>query len=72
MILDSNEYMESEVIDTGSFTIELDQNFYDTGDDGVLKYRIGATVEACEAASWNAYTVPFASSGFVQVRVENT
>ena len=71
--LDAGESMVSEVVDTGSVTVELLQNNYDpTGDDVDLDYRHGATEAACLAAGWNDYTVPFVSLGFVQVRVTST
>ena len=68
--LDSGEYMESEVFITDTLTIEILQNFYVAGDDAVLKYRQGATQVACEAASWNVYSIPFVSLGYVQIRLE--
>lgn len=69
--LDSGEYMISEVVDTGARHVELDQNHYNpSGDNVTLKYRTGASKAACEAAAWTAYTVPFLSDGFAQVRIE--
>lgn len=63
--------MESDIIETGAFDVSLFQNLYDpTGDDAILRYRHGATPNACAVASWNDYTVPFLSAGFVQVRLE--
>jgi hypothetical protein len=35
-----------------------------------LKYRTGATSALCEAETYQEYTVPFDSEGFVQLRVE--
>lgn len=71
--LDAGEYEESEVVETGAVTVELLQNFYDpSGDDVLLRYRHGNTEANCLAAAWNNYTVPFASLGFVQVRLEST
>ena len=70
--LNSGEYMESEVINTGSVTVTLLQNNYSAGDTVILKYRQGATDTACTSASWITYTVPFASSGYAQVRIEAT
>ena len=35
-----------------------------------LKYRTGATSALCEAATYQEYTDPFDSEGFVQLRVE--
>ena len=65
--------MESDIVDTGTETVTLYQNLYDpTGDDVVLKYRHGATPAACVVAGWNAYTVPFVSAGYVQLRLEAT
>lgn len=71
--LDSGEYMESEVVNTGTDTVTLLQNEYDiTGDDVTMRYRHGATEAACLIAGWNNYTVPFVSLGYVQVRMEST
>jgi hypothetical protein len=62
--------MVGNVVNTGAETVELLQNLYAAGDTVVIKYRTGATVELCEAEAWIAYTVPFVSSGYVQVRIE--
>jgi hypothetical protein len=71
--LESGEYMISEVVNTGAYTVHLFQNLYDgTGDDVDLDYRHGATQAACEAAAWNNYTVPFTSLGYVQIRLTST
>jgi len=71
--LKAGEYEESEVVNLGTGTAELLQNYYDnTGDDVVLKYRHGTTETACLAASWNVYSTPFESLGYVQVRIEST
>jgi len=66
------EYMISEVVNTGIKVVQLLQNQYDVGDDVTIAYRHGATQVACEAAAWNDYTVPFASAGYVQVKVTST
>ena len=66
------EYMISEVVNTGIKVVQLLQNQYDVGDDVTIAYRHGATQAACEAAAWNDYTVPFASAGYVQVKVTST
>lgn len=61
------------MVNTGVVNVQLFQNLYDpSGDDVTLQYRHGATETACEAAGWNAYTVPFASAGFVQVKLIST
>jgi hypothetical protein len=65
--------MEGEIVDTGTYTVTIYQNKYDvSGDDVTLRYRHGATPAACLAASWNDYTVPFTSLGYVQLRLEST
>ncbi len=72
LAFNAGEYMESEVVETGTSTVELLQNNYQAGDTVLLRYRDGATEAACLAASWTNYTVPFDSAGFVQVRLEST
>ena len=68
--LDSGEYMESEMVDTGTVTVELLQNEYAVGDDVTIRYRHGATPNDCAVAAWNLYAVPFASLGYVEVRID--
>lgn len=68
----SGEYMISEVVETGVIEVTLLQNNYGSGDTVLLQYRHGASISDCQSASWNTYTVPFISLGFVQVRVEST
>lgn len=68
----AGEFMESEIIETGTESIELLQNVYAAGDEVLIKYRHGATVEDCEAATWIIYSTSFDSLGFVQVRIEST
>lgn len=70
--LSTGEVMDSEVVNTGAVAIKLFQNVYSAGDAILLRYRHGASQAACEAAEWIAYTEPFTSLGFVQVRVEST
>lgn len=70
LVLDTGQYMVSEVVETGIQNVELLQNNYASGDTVTLQYRHGATQVACEAADWNDYTVPFISLGYVQVRIE--
>lgn len=72
LVLNSTEYMESEVVITSTLTVTLLQNNYNPGDTITLQYRHGATEAACLAASWNTYSAPFDSLGYVQVRVEST
>lgn len=70
--LSTGEAMDSEMVYTGTVSVELAQNVYSAGDTILLRYRHGATVAACEAAEWVTYANPFVSLGYVQVRVEST
>lgn len=72
LALNTTEYMESEVVNTGIHTIILIQNNYAAGDSVLIKYRHGVDEAACLAATFNDYISPFDSLGFVQVRVEST
>lgn len=68
--LEAGETMESEIADTGTQQVTLLQNEYDTsGHDVVLYYRHAATEAGISSASWNLYSAPFTSLGFVQVRL---
>lgn len=66
----AGEYMESEIVETGVFNIELLQNVYASGDTLTLKYRHASTSASCLSASWLDYTTPFLSDGYVQLRME--
>lgn len=69
--LASGEYVESEVVNVGagSTTITLDD--YATGSGSpTVKYKDGDTEANCEADTWNTYSTPFTSQGFVKVRLE--
>lgn len=68
--LNEGEYMESNVVNTGTRTVELLQNNYAAGDTIILKFRHGNSEANCLTASWSVYTVPFDSLGYVQVRIE--
>jgi hypothetical protein len=69
--LDSAEYMESEVVIISAASIvRLRQNVYGTGDVGIIKYRTVSNYDNIFSEPWTVYTVPFASAGYVQVRVE--
>jgi len=70
--LDAGQSMVSEIVYTGITTVTLLQNNYAAGDTVLLQYRHGATEAACVAASWNTYSAPFASLGYVQIRIEST
>ena len=72
LALDATEYMISEIVETGANTVTLLQNNYSGGNNVTLEYRHGNTYSACEGASWNTYSTPFSSLGFVQIRVTST
>lgn len=65
----SGEYMMSEIVDTGAVDVQLDYNHYAAGDTITLEYRTGATAAATTGAAWQSYVAPFASSGFVQIKI---
>jgi hypothetical protein len=71
--LNSGEYMESNIVNTGTDWVTLLQNEYDeTGDDVTLEYRTAATEGGISAASYTSYTVPFQSLGYVQIKITST
>ena len=73
IILEAGQYMISEVIALScGGNVEILQNTYAAGDTVAIKYRTGATEGACLDAVWSAYSAPFVSLGYVQVRVEST
>jgi hypothetical protein len=68
--LSSGEYMVSELVNSGPYTVTLVQNKYDgTGDDVTMHYRHGATEADCLDASYLLYTGSFTSLGIVQTRL---
>jgi len=71
--VNTGEYMISECVDTGLTTVTIEQNHYDAGGDNVdLDYRHGATEAACYEAAWQDYAAPFASAGYIQVKLTST
>lgn len=72
LALGMGEYMEAEIVRTGTKTVTLLQNQYSAGDTGGLQFRHGATAEDCESAEWSDYVDPFPSLGYVQVKVIST
>jgi hypothetical protein len=70
ILLSSQAYMESEIVNTGANSIQLLQNKYSGGDTGILKYRSGSNVVNCQAAGWQTYSGSFASLGYTQLRIE--
>jgi hypothetical protein len=72
LVLDTGNYMDAlEAVHSGVELVTILKNKYGTGDASVvLKYKHGATEEDAVAASWNVYTEPFTSLGYVLARVE--
>ena len=70
--LNDTEYMESDIVNTGSNTVTIQQDKYGDGDATVVKkYKTAATEGGIAGESWATYSTPFASLGYVQVRVED-
>ena len=69
LALEVDEYMDSEVVDTGVTTIEILINVYAAGDVVSILYRHGNSEANCLAADWDFYVAPFESLGYVQIRL---
>jgi hypothetical protein len=69
--VDEGEYWTLPPVNAGGGIMEIDYDQYQTGSGtpGDIEYRTGSTRVLCLAAGWNTYTVPFSSSGWVQIRV---
>ena len=52
LALNSGEYMELEVVNTGETLIQLLQNSYQAGDTVTLEYRMGSTSTECGTATY--------------------
>lgn len=70
LALESGEYMESEIVNTGAVKIELIQGKYQAGNTTNMYYKTGDSVSSCEAASWVEYTGFFQSSGYIKIKFE--
>ena len=70
--LEAGEYMVSEIVETGTVTVEVLLNVYQSGDAVTIEYRHGATPNACATASWTSYTGQFSSLGYMQIRLTST
>lgn len=71
--LDASEYMQMvDCVHTGEVTVTAQINKYVAGDTVDILYRHGASAAACAAAEWSAYSAPFASLGYVQLKLERT
>lgn len=66
------QYMESEIVEVNSKVIELLENIYGgSGDTVPISYRTASLPSLVESESWTGYTVPFAASVYVQVRLDS-
>jgi hypothetical protein len=70
--LKTGQNLESEDIDTsGTPVVRILKDKYQSGSGSVtVKYKTAATQGGLSGEGWTTYTVPFASSGWVKVRVE--
>jgi len=69
--LDYTEYMESEVVNIGTQLVKITLNKYGAGSGpaATVEYKDGNSMANCESDSWNSYTVPFVSTGYVKIKV---
>jgi len=69
--MSSGQTWISPAVNTGSQQVTITYDQYQTGEGvaGTIEYRTGANKTACLGAGWLDYTVPFSSSGWVQVRL---
>lgn len=73
LVLSTGEYMDSQVVFTDNVNVQLriNDSRYGSGDVVYVKYRHANTQLGCFTASWNLYTVKFASLGWVQIRLQH-
>ena len=64
------KYMESEVVNIGAVSVEIEVNKYIGSPVGTVKYKDGSSAENCEADTWSEYSSAFDSAGYVKIRVE--
>jgi len=69
--LDYTESMESEVVNIGANTVKITLDKYGAGSGpaATVEYKDGDSEANCEADTWNSYTVPFVSTGYVKIKV---
>ena len=72
LTIDDSEYWEFRDINFGTGECTLDTSKYQSPTGlPVVKYKTAVTQIGLSSESWTVYTVPFTSSGWVKVRVEN-
>jgi len=69
--VDTGEYWILPAVNAGGSVMEILYDQYQSGSGvaGTIEYKTGSTRVLCLADSWNTYTVPFSSSGWVQIRI---
>jgi hypothetical protein len=72
LTLSTGQNEESEIINigTGQIDIIIDEYQSGSGDSPVIKYKNGNSEANCNADSWNTYSAPFNSLGYIKIRVE--
>jgi hypothetical protein len=71
LVIQEGQQMTSEPVDTeGVVTIEVLLNVYGSGDSVPLYYKTGNSIVNMDANSWMLYSTPFASQGFVRLKLE--
>jgi hypothetical protein len=67
---DAGEYKESIPFNVGAIIVGIYPNYYAVGDTFTIEYKTGVSSVTCESKpSWETYTIPFLSEGFVKVKV---
>jgi hypothetical protein len=69
--IDEGEYWTFDPVNVGGSVMEILYDHYQSGSGvaGTIEYKTGSTRVLCLADSWHTYTVPFSSSGWVQIRL---
>lgn len=65
------QYMESETWNLTSMKAIINLDKYGSGSGGItVKYKDGNSEANCEADTWHAYSIPFACTGWIKIRIE--
>jgi hypothetical protein len=72
LTLDPGEYAEFRMVNVGTIEIEILYDNYQSGSGPAptIKYKDGDSEANCNADTWNTYSVPFTSAGYVKIRFE--
>lgn len=69
--LDSDEFMVSDIVNTGGTTVAISLNNYASGNAVTVQYRTADSSAGCGTSEWTTYESSFISAGFVQLRLGN-